>query len=513
MKYFRLYKILSIFRAYDLGELMPKHRLSLWLKLLMASFFWVKKRAKNKSLGERLCLAIQELGPIWIKFGQMFSMRHDLLPNNIVAALSCLQDRVDPFDGQMAVNIIEKVLGKPLAFYFDDFDMLPIASASIAQVHAARLKRGQIPVVIKVLRPDILDIIKADVSVMYFIAGKLPKWIDGGERLRAHDLVRDYERTILQELDLLQEANNTKRLRENFIDSNLLYVPYVYHELSCKNVLIEERVYGIPIAHIDKLNDANVDLKLLAEKGVETFFTQVFRDNFFHADMHPGNIFVDISDVANPRYIGIDCAIVGELTSQDQNYLAENFIAFFNRDYRKIARLYVDSGWVSEDTDIYAFEMAIRGVCEPVFAKPLGEISFAQVLFNLFGVARRFDMEVQPQLVLLEKTLFYIEGLGRQLYPKLDLWKTAKPFLENWYAQQMDIRTVFFKSVRALPNFSKLLPELPEKIAAQERDSRLLKSKLDSMAWQLSELQKRNTQQFCLLICFFVIVISAFILF
>ncbi|WP_392566579.1 ubiquinone biosynthesis regulatory protein kinase UbiB [Utexia brackfieldae] len=498
MKYTRIYKILAVMRAYRLSELLPHHRLSFWLKVVIASLFWVKNRAKGQLPEERLRLALQALGPIWIKLGQMLSTRRDLLPADIANQLALLQDKVAPFEGKLAIEMIEDALGQPISEHFDEFDIIPLASASIAQVHTATMKGSRIPVVIKVLRPNLFPTIQADLSLMYFVADKLPNWIQDGERLKARDIVRDYENTILKELNLQQEADNTLRLRANFIDSDILYIPYVYRDLCRKNILVEERIYGIPIANIDALKRANVNLKLLAERGVEAFFTQVFRDNFFHADMHPGNIFVDIRQPHDPRYIGIDCAIVGELTQDDQYYLAENFIAFFNRDYHKIAQLYIESGWVSEETDIYEFEQAMRQVCDPIFAKPLGEISFAQVLFNLFSVARQFNMEVQPQLILLEKTLFYIEGLGRQLYPELDLWKTAKPFLEAWYAEKISVKSVAKQIVETLPAMTKLFPQLPAKIKQQERANRRLKSKLDHLSSQLYTLQKRQRRQFCL---------------
>ena len=295
-------------------------------------------------------------------------------------------------------------------------------------------------------------------------------------------------------------------MRSNFINSEILYIPYVYPEFSRETLLVEERVWGIPISDMEQLRQHNVDFKLLAERGVQAFFTQVFRDNFFHADMHPGNIFVDVTNPQDPRYIGIDCAVVGELTKEDQRYLAKNFMAFFNRDYRKIAELYIDSGWVAEDTDIDAFEAAMHDVCEPVFAKPLGEISFAQVLFSLFHVARQFNMQVQPQLILLEKTLFYIEGLGRQLYPQLDLWVTAKPFLESWYKEQTSIKYMVKQVVNNGPAWVELLPELPNRINQQERANRLLKSKLDQLSLQLYTSQKKQRNQFYLLIGTVVII-------
>jgi ubiquinone biosynthesis protein len=513
MKFLRIYKIIAVQRAYQLSELLPSHKYAYWLKLISRCLFWVRPKAKGKPIGERLRLALQELGPIWIKFGQMMSTRHDLLSKSLTTHLALLQDNVTAFDGKLAAQIIEKALGAPLTDYFDEFDLTPLASASIAQVHAATMKNTQIPVVVKVLRPNIKSEIQADIDLMYWIAEKLTTSVKGGARLRASEIVNNYEQTLLNELNLRQEAHNTCRLRENFIDSQVLYIPYVYQDLCRENILVEERISGVSIANIEALHRAGVNLPLLAERGVEIFFTQVFRDNFFHADMHPGNIFIDISDPQDPRYIGIDCAIVGELTHQDQQYLAENFIAFFNRDYRKIAQLYIDSGWVPEDTHLYDFEMAMRDVCEPIFAKPLGEISFATVLFNLFNVARRFNMEVQPQLILLEKTLFYIEGLGRQLYPELDLWKTAKPFLENWYAEQMSIKTFIRQVTKTVPMISRLLPELPSQLKSQQRVNQVLKSKLDHLSQQLYTVQRRQLHQSYILTAIIIAVIALIVLY
>lgn len=493
MKYLRLYKILAIFRAYNLLELLPQHAMSIRLKWLLLCLFWIRRKAKHKTIGERLCLALQELGPIWIKFGQMLSTRHDLLEPDIANPLRNLQDNVPPFDGNLAREIIEQALAEPLDRIFSDFDIKPLASASIAQVHTAILIKTGAKVVIKVLRPNIKTVIMADLTLMYWVARQIERRIVDGQRLRIYEVVQDYEKTILKELNLLQEAENTKRLRQNFINSDILYIPYVYRVLCRKNILVEEFVTGIPIADIDVLNQHNVNLRLLAERGVQAFFSQVFRDNFFHADMHPGNIFVDITEPANPRYIGIDCAIVGQLSREDQRFLAENFIAFFNRDYRKIAELYVLSGWVPESTDIFELELAMRHVCEPLFAKPLGEISFAQFLFKLFEIAREFNMEIQPQLVLLEKTLFYIEGLGRQLYPQLDLWQTAKPFLEDWYRQQMSVTMLSKQIVDSLPQWRDLFPQLPLKISQYERENQRLKRQMHELSRNVAYAKNQQT--------------------
>ena len=498
MTFFRLYKILTVFHAYRLDELLPAHRLSKWLRFLLLCLFWVKPKAKQQPIGERLRQALQELGPVWIKFGQMISTRRDVLPKDIADALAKLQDQVDPFDGKIAKQLIEQALEQSIDYYFTNFDEKPLASASIAQVHTAILKHSQAEIVIKVLRPNIMPAIRADISLMYWVAKQFTKRIKFGEKLRAVEIVRDYESTLLKELDLLQEAYNTARLRENFINSNILYIPYVYQDLCRKNVLVEERVNGVPIANIEQLKQNNVDMKLLAQRGVQAFFTQVFRDNFFHADMHPGNIFVDISDPNDPRYIGIDCAIVGILSNDDQRYLAENFLAFFNRDYRKIAETYIASGWVPETTDIVALERAMKNVCEPAFAKPLAEISFSQILLQLFEVARQFEMDIQPQLILLEKTLFYIEGLGRQLYPELDLWQTAKPFLEKWYEDKYSAQKLLQQAWASLPQWRIILPQLPAKLNDYERITKQMNIQLKQINQELQ--QSKRCQQYLMTI-------------
>lgn len=510
MTFLRIYKILTVFRAYRLNELLPKHRTSTWFKLLLISLFWVRSKAKKQDVGERLRLALQELGPVWIKFGQMVSTRRDVLPKHLADALAKLQDQVAPFDGQIARQIIESALGCSIDHYFTDFEEKPLASASIAQVHTATLKSSHAQVVIKVLRPNILPIIKSDIRLMYWAANQFTKRIKFGEKLRAVEIVSDYENTLLKELDLQKEAYNTARLRDNFINSEILYIPYVYQDLCRTNILVEERIYGTPIANIDELKRNNVNMKLLAERGVQAFFTQVFRDNFFHADMHPGNIFVDISEPQNPRYIGIDCAIVGVLTEDDQRYLAENFLAFFNQDYRRIAQIYITSGWVPETTDATALEMAMRSVCEPAFAKPLGEISFSQILLALFQVARQFEMDIQPQLTLLEKTLFYIEGLGRQLYPELDLWQTAKPFLEKWYEDKYSVKTLFQQVWTSLPEWKNILVDLPVRLGDQARMTKQMHNQLKQINQELQLSQKRY--RWSLAILSFVCVLSIVIL-
>ncbi|MGH1596392.1 ubiquinone biosynthesis regulatory protein kinase UbiB [Yersinia proxima] len=490
----RLYLIIRVFLSYGLDELIPNIRLTLPLRVGRHLFFWLPNRHKDKPLGERLRLALQELGPVWIKFGQMMSTRRDLFPPAIADQLALLQDRVAPFDGALARKHIEIAMGGPLETWFDDFEQEALASASIAQVHTARLKENGQEVVLKVIRPDILPIIKADVRLMYRLAGWVPKFLPDGRRLRPREVVREYEKTLLDELNLLREAANAIQLRRNFENSPMLYIPEVYSDYCRESVLVMERIYGIPVSDIAALEDQGTNMKLLAERGVQVFFTQVFRDSFFHADMHPGNIFVSYEHPHDPLYIGIDCGIVGSLNKADKRYLAENFIAFFNRDYRRVAELHVDSGWVPRDTNVEDFEFAIRTVCEPIFEKPLAEISFGHVLLNLFNTARRFNMEVQPQLVLLQKTLLYVEGLGRQLYPQLDLWTTAKPFLESWLRDQVGLPAVIRALKEKAPFWAEKFPELPELVYDSLQQHKLLQQSVDKLTTQMQGQQQRQGQ-------------------
>jgi len=416
---------------------------------------------KKLSRGARIRLALQTLGPIFVKFGQTLSTRRDLFPDDIADELAQLQDKVPAFPGQCAKKIIEQALGKNIKELFQTFEVKPMAAASIAQVHGAVLWCGE-SVIVKVLRPNIHQLIDRDLSLLYFLAEKLEKYLTGAKRLRLIEVVREFDQIIHDELDMQREAANASELKRNFADSDLLYVPTVYWDYIRKNVLVMERIHGIAVTDIKALKARDINLQALAERGVEIFFTQVFRDNFFHADMHPGNIFVDPDCAEKPRYLGIDFGIMGTLSKQDQRYLAENLWAFFRRDYNRVAMLHIASGWVPKHTRVDQFEAAIRAVCEPIFRKPLKDISFGQLLLNFFQTARRFDMVVQPQLVLLQKTLFNIEGLGRQLYPQLDLWTTAKPFLENWMKQQMGLAGMFSKIKQNLPFWLEKLPEMPE---------------------------------------------------
>ena len=416
----------------------------------------------------RLREAIEKLGPIFIKFGQILSTRRDLLPEDYADELAKLQDQVPPFPGDIAIARIEASLEGTIDSLFESFDAEPIASASLAQVHAATMANGD-EVAVKVIRPDIERVIEKDLALIHTMAGLLERISRDARRLKLKAVVADYERTIFDELNLLKEAANTATLRRNFAGSELLYAPKVYWERCAEPVLTLERVRAVPISDIDTLRAAGTDMKKLAERGVETFFTQVFKHNFFHADMHPGNIFIDIADPADPSYIAIDCAIIGTLSEEDQSYLARNVLAFLNRDYARIARLHIESGWIPPGTDPREFEDVIRQLLEPIFQRPLKEISFGYFLIALFQTARRFNMEVQPQLVLLQKTLLNIEGLGRQLYPDLDLWNTAKPFMESWMRERygpLALLTNLIENAPALAvELPRLLPQIPDIVA------------------------------------------------
>jgi ubiquinone biosynthesis protein len=432
--------------------------------------------------GARIRSALQDLGPIYVKFGQILSTRQDLLPDDIALELAHLQDDVPPFPGVVARAQIEAAYGKPVEEVFLKFDETPLASASIAQVHAAQLMDGT-DVVIKVLRPNVRQYITRDVKLLHTIAWMAERYWKHGRRLRPREVVAEFEKTLYDELDLLREAANASQLRRNFGDSGLLYVPEVHWPYCRPEVMVMERIHGIQISDIAGLRAHNIDLKTLSERGVEIFFTQVFQHNFFHADMHPGNIFVG----ADGRYMAVDFGIMGTLNPVDQRYLAENFLAFFRRDYRRVAELHVESEWVPDGTRVDEFESAIRTVCEPIFEKPLKEISFGNVLLRLFQTARRFNMVIQPQLVLLQKTLLNIEGLGRQLYPDLDLWQTAKPFLERTMSEQLGARSLLRNIRQNLPEWNEHLPELPT--LAWHFLEQATSGKM-RMEWTSSEVQK-----------------------
>ena len=446
--------------------------------------YWLK--TKTESRGVRIRRTLEDLGPIYVKFGQALSTRKDILPEDIANELVKLQDRVPPFSNEIARNIIEKELDMSISEAFAEFDSSPLASASVAQVHTAKLHTGE-NVIIKVLRPDIEKQIRSDIGLLYELARIAEKFWPDARRLRAMAVVAEFEKTTLDELDLVREAGNATKLRKNFENSELIYIPEVHWPLTRKKVMVMERIYGIPVGEINQLKVGGADFKALAERGVEIFFTQVFRDNFFHADMHPGNIFVDITN----KYIAVDFGIVGSLSLYDQRYLAENFLAFFNRDYRKVAEMHVESGWVSSNTRIEEFEAAIRSVCEPIFEKPLKDISFGQLLLRLFQTAQRFDMHVQPQLVLLQKTLLNIEGLGRQLYPELDLWQTAKPFLEKWFHERLGPKAKLNKLIKQFPEFAEQFPEIPSLVYKALNNAASAQQQAEAQQRELVMLRKQ----------------------
>jgi len=491
----RAFVINRVLIHHGLDEFLAPTPLSKMTRLL--KIFALSGNKKGKlSRGERLNLALTELGPIFVKLGQMLSTRRDLLPQDIADELAKLQDQVEPFDSQVAIKIIEDRFKQPIGEIFASFESEPLASASVAQVHSAVLKNGD-EVVVKIIRPDIQKRIQADLKLLKLLAGWFEKYSSTGRRLHAVDVIRDYHHTLMNELDLRIEAANTSQLRRNFENSPVLYVPQIYWDYSRRNIMVQEKIHGIPIGDIKALHKAGVDMEVLANRGVEIFFTQVFKHSYFHADMHPGNIFVDVTDPMQPKYIGIDCGIMGMLSEVDKRYLAQNFDAFFNRDYKRIAQLHLDSGWVPAHVSVEQFESAIRAACEPIFGKPLDEISFGHFLVQLFHTARQFDMEVQTQLVLLQKTLLYVEGLGRQLYPKLDLWKTAKPFLRDWLSETYGIKAVLNKLKDKAPEWLEQIPEIPDKVnqvvhhlKTQSENQKVLAENMEKLSDSQKSLKK-----------------------
>ena len=454
MRFIRLLKIIFVVLRFGLDEFLLAHVRTSWLlrPLNWLLFF----RDVSSPRAERLRLALEALGPIFVKFGQLLSTRRDLIPIDIADELAKLQDRVPPFPSVQAVALLEKAYGKKLNEVFAEFDETPVASASVAQVHFAVLPDGR-DVAVKILRPGILNVIEHDIALLQICAGLIERWWEDGKRLKPKLVVAEFDKYLHDELDMMRESSSASQLRRNFADAKLLLVPEVHWDWCSAQVMVMERMHGIPVSQIADLREAGINLSKLAADGVEIFYTQVFRDGFFHADMHPGNILV----AHDGRYVALDFGIMGTLTVTDKNYLAQNFIAFFNRDYKRVAELHIESGWAPADTRVDEFEAAIRSVCEPIFDKPLREVSFGKVLLRLFQTSRRFGIEIQPQLVLLQKTLLNIEGLGLQLDPELDLWKTAKPWLERWMSEQVGWRG-FLKALRAeAPRYATLLPQLP----------------------------------------------------
>ncbi len=489
----RMLRIVRVLVRHGLDEFVFTLHLFRPYRFLLFLFpgYWFRDR--NVPRGQRLREALEELGPVFVKFGQAVSTRPDLIPADISVELTRLQDDVLPFPGDEAREVIERALDAPLSEHFASFDIQPLASASVAQVHGATLQDST-EVVVKVLRPGIEKVIEQDLQLLYQLARLAQRHWPNARRLRPLEVVDDYDKTIHDELDMMREGANASQLRSNFLDSDMIYVPQIYWDHSCREVLVMERIEGIPIRDIDAIRAAGIDLRKLAHNGVEIFFTQAFRDGFFHADMHPGNIFVS----PQGQYRAVDFGIMGTLAEADKRYLAENLLAFFNRDYRAVAMAHLRAGWVPATTRPEEFEAAVRTVCEPIFARPISEISFGHLVIRLFQVARRFDMPVQPQLVLLQKTLLNIEGLGRQLYPELDLWETAKPFLERWMREQVGPRALARALRRELPTVLPLLPELPglvHELLRRQRDGQLVIRTGSDDAEQLARDLKHRTRQ------------------
>ncbi len=472
----RLIQIQRVLVRHGLDEFVAETHLYRPLRFVFLASPWTWfERRKGASRGERLRLALEELGPIFIKLGQALSTRRDLLPHDIAEELARLQDRVPPFDGALARDIVERAYGKPITDTFGSFDEKPLAAASIAQVHVATLRDGT-EVIVKVLRPGMREIIHRDLEVMHALAGLAKRNSTEARRLRVDEIVDEYEKTIFDELDLMREAANASQLRRNFEGSPLLHVPAVYWDHCRVNVMVMERIRGVTISDMATLRAIGTNIPMLAENGVKIFFTQVFRHNFFHADMHPGNIFVLVDDPARPRYAAVDFGIVGTLDLRDMHYLAENFLAVFDRNYRRVAELHVESGWVPSTTRVDEMESAIRTVLEPIFNRPLKDISFGTILLRLFDISRRFDMRIQPQLILLQKTLLNIEGLGRDLYPELDIWQTAAPILREWMRERLSPRTQlrhFREHLPALVEVAHALPPLLKVAVQKAQDGKL----------------------------------------
>ncbi len=498
LKFLRLLKILTVATRYGLDEIaMSGLRVPRTTRLLNTVFFW---RRITSPRAIRLRLALEELGPIFVKFGQVLSTRPDLMPPDIVAELSLLQDRVPPFPSEQAIAQITRSLGAHPDELFATFEHTPVASASIAQVHFATLKDGR-QVAVKVLRPGMNATIGEDLALMQTAARLIERVWPDSRRLKPREVVAEFDKYLHDELDLMREAANASQLRRNFANSNLLMVPEMHWDYCTSNVIVMERMNGIPISQIDRLAAAGVDLKKLSSDGVEIFFTQVFRDGFFHADMHPGNILVSIDEATFGRYIALDFGIVGTLNDFDKDYLSQNFLAFFRRDYKRVAEAHIESGWAPRDTRVDELEAAVRATCEPIFDRPLKDISFGQVLLRLFQTSRRFNVEVQPQLVLLQKTMLNIEGLGRQLDPDLDLWKTAKPYLERWMAEQVGWRGMVERLKAEAPRFAQIFPQLP-RLAHQVLDRKAHPvADISELLAEVLKAQRRMNRLMTVVVC------------
>jgi len=483
MRVLRLVKIIFVALRFGLDEFLLAHRRTRWLRKTLSILLFFRDTSAPRA--ERLRRALEDLGPIFVKFGQVLSTRRDLLPVDIADELARLQDQVPPFPSAHAIARLENVYQKKIGEVFRSFDETPVASASVAQVHFAVLPDGR-EVAVKILRPGIERVIDHDVALLDICAGLMESWWEDGKRLKPREVVAEFEKHLHDELDLMREAANASQLKRNFAGSSLLRVPEVYWDWCATEVMVMERMYGIPISQVPALRAAGIDLKRLAEHGVEIFYTQVFRDGFFHADMHPGNVQV----AKDGRYIALDFGIMGTLTDTDKHYLAQNFIAFFRRDYKRVAEVHIESGWAPKETRVDELEAAVRAVCEPIFDRPLREVSFGRVLLRLFQTSRRFGIEIQPQLVLLQKTLLNVEGLGLQLDPDLDLWKTAKPWLERWMGEQVGWRG-FFKSLRAeAPAYAAIVPQLPRLL-----HERLAGIRTDQIETLLVELVRQQRER------------------
>ncbi len=483
MRLFRLFRIVFVVLSFGLDEFLLAHERLRWLRIPVNGLLFMRNTDRPRAV--RLRLALENLGPIFVKFGQMLSTRRDLMPADLADELAKLQDQVPPFASRLAVELLERAYAKPLTEVFRHFDETPVASASVAQVHFAVLHDGR-EVAVKILRPGIGRTIAHDIALLK-VAADLLEWLwSDGKRLKPRQVIAEFEKHLTDELDLTREAANGSQLRRNFADSRLLLVPEMYWDYCNNDVMVMERMYGMPVSQVDELRAAGVDIPRLAANGVEIFYTQVFRDGFFHADMHPGNVQV----ARDGRYIALDFGIMGTLTDVDKHYLAQNFIAFFRRDYKRVAEVHIESGWAPKDTRVDELESAIRAVCEPIFDRPLREVSFGRVLLRLFQTSRRFGIEIQPQLVLLQKTLLNIEGLGLQLDPELDLWKTAKPWLERWMSEQVGWRGFLRALKDEAPHYATLLPQLPRMLHQRLQDAPQLEAAMRTL---LLQQQRRNT--------------------